>query len=164
MGQKINPYGFRLGITTDWKSKWFASKKQYRQYLTEDWKIRGYLMARLADAAVSRVDIERTLDKLRVDIHTARPGVVIGKAGAKAHELREHLARAHRNGSIVRAVEAHVTNPHAADRAADSPFVYNYHPVEPFVLGTVTRLAGDDVEAGAARGRSRRRRRHRVPA
>ena len=80
MGQKINPYGFRLGITTDWKSKWFASKKQYRQYLTEDWKIRGYLMTRLADAAVSRVDIERTLDKLRVDIHTARPGVVIGKA------------------------------------------------------------------------------------
>ena len=92
MGQKINPYGFRLGITTDWKSKWFASKKQYRQYLTEDWKIRGYLMTRLADAAVSRVDIERTLDKLRVDIHTARPGVVIGKAGAKANELREHLA------------------------------------------------------------------------
>ena len=75
MGQKINPYGFRLGITTEWKSKWFAGKKQYREYLTEDWKIRGYLMARLADAAVSRIDIERTLDKLRIDIHTARPEI-----------------------------------------------------------------------------------------
>jgi len=92
MGQKINPYGFRLGITTEWKSKWFAGKKQYREYLTEDWKIRGYLMNRLADAAVSRIDIERTIDKLRIDIHTARPGVVIGKAGAKANELREHLS------------------------------------------------------------------------
>ena len=100
MGQKINPYGFRLGITTDWKSKWFAGKKQYRQYLTEDWKIRGYLMDRLADAAVSCIDIERTLDKLRVDIHTARPGVVIGKAGAKANELREHLSRLTGNNKI----------------------------------------------------------------
>ncbi len=100
MGQKINPYGFRLGITTEWKSKWFAGKKQYRQYLTEDWKIRGYLMDRLADAAVSRIDIERTLDKLRVDIHTARPGVVIGKAGAKANELREHLSRLTGNNKI----------------------------------------------------------------
>ncbi len=100
MGQKINPYGFRLGVTTDWKSKWFAGKKQYRQYLTEDWKIRGYLMDRLADAAVSRIDVERTLDKLRVDIHTARPGVVIGKAGAKANELREHLSRLTGNNKI----------------------------------------------------------------
>jgi small subunit ribosomal protein S3 len=100
MGQKINPYGFRLGITTEWKSKWFAGKKQYKQYLTEDWKIRGYLMDRLADAAVSRIDIERTLDKLRVDIHTARPGVVIGKAGAKANELREHLSRLTGNNKI----------------------------------------------------------------
>jgi small subunit ribosomal protein S3 len=100
MGQKINPYGFRLGITTDWKSKWFAGKKQYRQYLTEDWRIRGYLTDRLADAAVSRIDIERTLDKLRVDIHTARPGVVIGKAGAKANELREHLSRLTGNNKI----------------------------------------------------------------
>ena len=71
-----------------------------RQYLTEDWKIRGYLMDRLTDAAVSRIDIERTLDKLRVDIHTARPGVVIGKAGAKANELREHLSRLTGNNKI----------------------------------------------------------------
>jgi small subunit ribosomal protein S3 len=100
MGQKINPYGFRLGVTTEWKSKWFAGKKQFKQYLTEDWKIRGYLTERLADAAVSRIDIERTLDKLRIDIHTARPGVVIGKAGAKATELREHLSRLTGNNKI----------------------------------------------------------------
>jgi len=100
MGQKINPYGFRLGVTTEWKSKWFAGKKQFKQYLTEDWKIRGYLTERLADAAVSRIDIERTLDKLRIDIHTARPGVVIGKAGAKANELRDHLSRLTGNNKI----------------------------------------------------------------
>ncbi|MFM8002796.1 MAG: 30S ribosomal protein S3, partial [Actinomycetota bacterium] len=66
MGQKINPYGFRLGVTTDWKSKWFSTK-DYKAYLTEDWKIRDYLKVQLADAAVSRIEIERTRDKLRID-------------------------------------------------------------------------------------------------
>ncbi len=90
MGQKINPYGFRLGITTDWKSRWF-SQKEYRHYLTEDWKIREYLTVQLADAAVIRIEIERTRDKLRIDIHTARPGIVIGRKGQKADELRAGL-------------------------------------------------------------------------
>lgn len=90
MGQKINPYGFRLGITTDWKSRWFSTK-EYRQYLTEDWKIRDYLNAQLSDAAVSRIEIERTRDKLRIDVHTARPGIVIGRKGQKADELRAGL-------------------------------------------------------------------------
>ena len=91
MGQKINPYGFRLGITTDWKSRWF-SEREYKNYLTEDWKIREYLMTTLEDAAVSRVEVERTRDKLRIDVHTARPGIVIGRKGAKADELRQGLA------------------------------------------------------------------------
>ena len=91
MGQKINPYGFRLGITTDWKSRWF-SEREYKNYLTEDWKIREYLMTTLEDAAVSRVEVERTRDKLRIDVHTARPGLVIGRKGAKADELRQGLA------------------------------------------------------------------------
>jgi small subunit ribosomal protein S3 len=92
MGQKINPYGFRLGITTDWKSRWF-SEREYKDYLTEDWKIRRALMTKLESAAVSRIEIERTRDKVRVDIHTARPGIVIGRRGAQADELRALLTQ-----------------------------------------------------------------------
>ena len=83
MGQKVNPYGFRLGITTDWKSRWF-SDREYTDYLIEDWRIRDYLMRELERAAVSRIEVERTRDRLRVDVHTARPGIVIGRRGAEA--------------------------------------------------------------------------------
>ena len=72
MGQKVNPYGFRLGVTTDWKSRWFE-ERNYQDFVIEDWKIRDYLMSQLESAAVSRIEIERTRDRLRVDIHTARP-------------------------------------------------------------------------------------------
>src|SRR5688572_28036223 len=87
MGQKINPYGFRLGVSTDWKSRWF-SEREYQKYLTEDWKIRQAIMSKLESAAISRIEIERTRDKVRVDVHTARPGIVIGRRGAQADELR----------------------------------------------------------------------------
>ena len=92
MGQKVNPYGFRLGVTTEWKSRWF-SQREYIDYLTEDWKVRNYIMGLLPDAAISRIEIERTRDKLRIDVHTARPGIVIGRRGAKADELRQGLAK-----------------------------------------------------------------------
>ena len=92
MGQKINPYGFRLGVSTDWKSRWF-SDRDYKQYLTEDWQIRDTVMERLETAAISRIEIERTRDKLRVDIHTARPGIVIGRKGAQADELRQMITK-----------------------------------------------------------------------
>ena len=92
MGQKVNPYGFRLGVTTEWKSRWF-SQRDYTDYLTEDWKVRNYIMGLLPDAAISRIEIERTRDKLRIDVHTARPGIVIGRRGAKADELRQGLAK-----------------------------------------------------------------------
>ena len=90
MGQKINPYGFRLGITTDWKSRWF-SEKDYKKYLHEDIAIRRYLKRNLSHAGISRVEIERTRDRVRVDIHTARPGVVIGRRGAEADRIRADL-------------------------------------------------------------------------
>ena len=90
MGQKVNPYGFRLGITTDWKSRWFDERK-YQDFVIEDWKIRDYLMSQLETAAVSRVEIERTRDRLRVDMHTARPGIVIGRRGAEADRLKKQL-------------------------------------------------------------------------
>ena len=90
MGQKVNPYGFRLGITTDWKSRWFE-ERHYRDFVVEDWKIRDYLMTQLEPAAVSRIEVERTRDRLRVDIHTARPGIVIGRRGAEADRLKKQL-------------------------------------------------------------------------
>lgn len=92
MGQKVHPYSFRLGIATDWKSKWF-SKKDYVAFVNEDWTIRDYLKNELIRGAVSRVDIERTRDRLIVDIHTARPGVVIGRKGAEAERLRGALEK-----------------------------------------------------------------------
>ena len=100
MGQKVNPYGFRLGITTDWKSRWIADKKQYTEFLIEDWKIRDYLRKQLERAAVSRVEIERTRDRLRIDVHTARPGIVIGRRGAEAERLREGLRKISGNPKI----------------------------------------------------------------
>ena len=99
MGQKVNPYGFRLGITTDWKSRWFEDRN-YQNTVIEDWKIRDYLMGQLEAAAVSRIEIERTRDRLRVDVHTARPGIVIGRRGAEADRLRRYLARLTKNANI----------------------------------------------------------------
>src|ERR1700687_4646446 len=99
MGQKVNPYGFRLGVTTDWKSRWF-NDREYQDYLIEDWKIRDYLMSQLERAAVSRVEIERTRDRLRIDVHTARPGIVIGRRGAEAERLREGLRKISGNPKI----------------------------------------------------------------
>ncbi len=90
MGQKVNPYGFRLGITTDWKSRWFE-ERHYKEFVVEDWRIRDYLMKQLEAAAVSRIEVERTRDRLRVDIHTARPGIVIGRRGAEADRLKKKL-------------------------------------------------------------------------
>jgi small subunit ribosomal protein S3 len=92
MGQKVNPYGFRLGITTDWKSRWFK-ERGYKELVIEDWKIRDYLTKQLESAAVSRIEIERNSDRIRVDIHTARPGIVIGRRGAEAERLKKDLEK-----------------------------------------------------------------------
>ncbi|MFP3908079.1 MAG: 30S ribosomal protein S3 [Acidimicrobiales bacterium] len=100
MGHKVNPYGFRLGVTTDWKSRWFANRDEYSDFLIEDWNIRDYLMTQLPHAAISRIEIERTRDKLRVDVHTARPGIVIGRRGSEADRLRAGLAKITGNNKI----------------------------------------------------------------
>ncbi len=92
MGQKTHPYSFRLGVATDWKSKWF-SEKDYADFVNEDWQIRDYLYGELSRGAISRIDIERTRDRLIVDIHTARPGVVIGRKGSEAERLRAGLEK-----------------------------------------------------------------------
>ena len=90
MGQKVHPYGFRLGVHTDWKSRWYT-EKQYRDYLHADLRIREYLMGELPHAGISRIDIERTRERVRIDAHTARPGIVIGRRGAEAERLRSRL-------------------------------------------------------------------------
>jgi small subunit ribosomal protein S3 len=90
MGQKVHPYGFRLGIHTDWKSRWFT-EKQYGEYLEADLRIREYLLGQLPHAGISRIDIERTRERVRIDAHTARPGIVIGRRGAEAERLRSQL-------------------------------------------------------------------------
>ena len=92
MGQKVHPIGFRLGTTENWRSRWF-SDKDYKETLKSDLAIRKFLTARLKDAALSRVEIERAGDKVKVIIFTARPGVVIGKKGAKIDELRRDLEK-----------------------------------------------------------------------
>jgi len=90
MGQKVNPIGLRIGIIEDWKSRWFAGK-EYTQYLGEDIKIREHISKRLARAGISKVEIERTGDRIKVDIFTARPGIVIGKGGSEVDVLRADI-------------------------------------------------------------------------
>src|SRR6201996_6104257 len=92
MGQKVNPNGFRLGITTDFNSRWYASKL-YKDYVKEDVAIRRMLQRGMERAGISKVEIERTRDRVRVDIHTARPGIVIGRRGAEADRIRTDLEK-----------------------------------------------------------------------
>src|SRR5256886_7651151 len=92
MGQKVNPNGFRLGITTDWKSRWFADKN-YAEYVKEDVAIRRLMSKGMERAGIAKVEIERTRDRVRVDIHTARPGIVIGRRGAEADRIRGELEK-----------------------------------------------------------------------
>jgi small subunit ribosomal protein S3 len=92
MGQKVNPHGFRLGITTDFKSRWYADKL-YKEYVKEDVAIRRMLQRGMERAGISKVEIERTRDRVRVDIHTARPGIVIGRRGAEADRIRGDLEK-----------------------------------------------------------------------
>jgi len=91
MGQKVHPNGFRLGIIRDWDSKWFATGREYSEQLIEDQHIRTFLKTRLANAAVSKVRIERNAENINVRIHTARPGIVIGKKGQDIEKLRAQL-------------------------------------------------------------------------
>jgi small subunit ribosomal protein S3 len=92
VGQKVNPHGFRLGITTDFKSRWYADKL-YKDYVAEDVAIRRMMSRGMERAGISKVEIERTRDRVRVDIHTARPGIVIGRRGAEADRIRGELEK-----------------------------------------------------------------------
>ena len=93
MGQKVHPNGIRLGIVKDHTSVWYADKQTYSTYLLNDLEVRDYLRKRLGDASVSRIEIERPAQTARITIHTARPGIVIGKKGEDVERLRGELAR-----------------------------------------------------------------------
>jgi len=110
VGQKINPHGFRLGISTDWKSRWYADK-QYAEYVKEDVAIRRLLSKGMERAGIAKVEIERTRDRVRVDIHTARPGIVIGRRGAEADRIRGELEKL--SGKQVQLNILEVKNPEA---------------------------------------------------
>ena len=115
MGQKINPFGYRLGITENHRSKWFSDSnkvgERYRDFVLEDDKIRKALSKDLERAGVSRIVIERTRDRVRVDIHTARPGIVIGRRGAEAERIRADLEKL--TGKQIQLNILEVKNPEA---------------------------------------------------
>lgn len=90
MGQKVHPIGMRIGVIRDWDSKWYA-EKDYADFLHEDLRIRDYVAKRLSDASVSRVEIERAANRVNITIHTAKPGMVIGKGGSEVEALRKNL-------------------------------------------------------------------------
>ena len=102
MGQKVHPIGFRLGIAKDWNSTWYAEKRNYAELLISDLEVREFLQKRLAQAAISRIQIERPAKSARITIHTARPGIVIGKKG-------EDIERLRRDVSALMGVPTHIT-------------------------------------------------------
>ena len=91
MGQKVHPNGFRLGITRTWKSRWFEDKN-YAKWVHEDLALKNYIKEKLAHAGISSIDIERAASKVKVNVHTARPGIVIGKKGTGAEMLKKEIA------------------------------------------------------------------------
>src|SRR6185436_4184660 len=93
MGQKTNPIGLRIAVTHDWRSKWYAEKKEFGKLLTEDYQIRNVLKKKLESASVPRILIERAATRCRITILTARPGVVIGRKGAEIDKLKEELSK-----------------------------------------------------------------------
>jgi len=93
MGQKVHPYGFRVGYIYDWKSRWFANRQDFPRLLLEDVKIRKFIKKALSTAAVSKIEVERTSEKIRVLIYTARPGIIIGRRGAEIEKLKEELRK-----------------------------------------------------------------------
>lgn len=103
MGQKVNPISFRVGVTTPWRSRWYASKKNFGDWLVEDFKIREFIRKEYNFAGISRIDIERIGEKIRITLFAARPGLIIGKRGAKVDKMSEDVG-----GLVGRAVEVDV--------------------------------------------------------
>ena len=99
MGQKVNPHGFRVGVIKNWDSRWFAGKKEFGDLLVEDHTIREYINSKAAQAGVSKIEIERASNRIKISIFTAKPGMIIGKGGQSVEELRKALEK--RTGKTV---------------------------------------------------------------
>ena len=105
MGQKVHPHGLRVGVIKDWDSKWYADKKSFGDNLAEDFKIREYLKKSLFSAGVAKIEIERNDNKVRIHIHTAKPGVVIGKGGAEKDKIKANVEKLINKNVIIDIVE-----------------------------------------------------------
>ncbi|NLK21371.1 MAG: 30S ribosomal protein S3 [Epulopiscium sp.] len=105
MGQKVNPHGLRVGIIKDWSGKWYASKKNYADLLIEDNKLREFIKSRLYEAGISNIEIERAAERVKVHIHTSKPGIVIGKGGSSIEALRKEIQKMTDNKVMVNIVE-----------------------------------------------------------
>lgn len=104
MGQKVNPKGLRVGVIKNWDSRWYADK-QYSEFLLEDYKIRQFLKKKLYDTGISKLEIERTANRIKINIHTAKPGVVIGRGGADVETLRQDLKKLTDKNIFVNIIE-----------------------------------------------------------
>lgn len=93
MGQKVNPHGLRVGVIDDWSSRWYADDKKFSDYLVEDHKIREFLKKKLYDAGISKIEIERAANKVKIIVYTAKPGVVIGKGGAEIEKTKKEVQK-----------------------------------------------------------------------
>ena len=105
MGQKVNPHGLRIGIIKDWDTKWYASDKDFSAFLVEDVKIRRFIKEKLYVAGVARIEIERAANKVKVNIHTAKPGIVIGRQGAGIEALRKDLEKLTNKSVLINITE-----------------------------------------------------------
>ncbi len=113
MGQKVHPHGFRVGVIKNWDTRWYASKKNFADYLVEDDKIRKHLKEKLFAAGISKIEIERAFNKLTVNIHTAKPGVVIGRGGAGVEALKAEVSKL-----VGQAVNVNIIEVRSADANA----------------------------------------------
>ena len=108
MGQKVNPHGLRIGIIKDWDTKWYAGNKNFSEFLVEDFKIRKFIKKKLFSSGISRIEIERAANKVKVNVNTAKPGLVIGKGGAGIEELRKQLEKMTQKNVLINITEIKV--------------------------------------------------------
>ena len=108
MGQKVNPHGLRIGIIKDWDTKWYANNKNFSEFLVEDFKIRKFIKKKLYSSGISRIEIERAANKVKVNVNTAKPGLVIGKGGAGIEELRKQLEKMTQKNVLINITEIKV--------------------------------------------------------
>jgi small subunit ribosomal protein S3 len=109
MGQKVNPHGLRVGIVKDWDSKWYADKKTFNEYLVEDHKIREFVKKKLFVSGISKIEIERAANRIKLTVFTAKPGMVIGKGGSGVEELRLNIEKMTKKSVVVNVEEIKIS-------------------------------------------------------